>query len=82
MIIRGFDQLCRALSDEMHKMDKVQMREAMADKQSHPYMLSRLFRTYMRAEGNAAKFGYVGVGALVFAEHRMVEFQKRIGCTE
>lgn len=39
--------------------------------------LSRLTRRYFAARDAAAKFGWIGVGEITFAEHRMRVFQRR-----
>jgi len=42
-------------------------------------MLRRYWRVYNRAHANAGKYGYIGVGAISFADARLVKFQQRIG---
>ena len=40
--------------------------------------IRKLNATYIRAQVSAVKYGYVGVGAISYAESRVREYQKRL----
>ncbi len=75
--VSNFGELCRVMYDLTKEKDVSEIKTAMADKTTETYFVSRLMRVYMGAQSRAANFGYIGVGAISFAEARLIDFQRR-----
>lgn len=78
-MIRNFDELCKAMAKCLHGKTPDQVKAEVADRQSETFIISRMVQRYMHAQAAAPTFGLIGVGAISFAEHRLQEFQRRIG---
>lgn len=79
MFIGTHRELCEALIKSIEGKSSEQILAERERRGSEVRFISKLVNTYHRAERNAAKFGFIGVGAISFAQSRMIEFQRRVG---
>ena len=74
-IIRNMDELTDTVSG---RMVKVIRDGGIAVQDPEVLYYTRLMKRYYAAFHAAHKFGFVGVGKVTFAQHRMVQFQERL----
>ena len=76
MIYKTLDDLCRAISDRMRHMpgDKLDAAAWLASDREMQ-RLSVLARVYFKALHNPPD-GVIGVGAITYAENKLVDFQQ------
>lgn len=76
MIYRTLDDLCRAISDRMRRMpgDRLDAAEWLASDREMRH-LSALAQVYFEAKHNPPA-GVIGVGAITYAEKKLVDFQQ------
>ncbi len=81
-MIRDFNQICEVMISKIdeygekygsHENWKEHVKQDM-----HLKFIRKLNATYIRAQVSATKYGYIGVGAISFAEHRLQEYQRRL----
>lgn len=77
----GLTEVHRAIAAIIAPMSLAQVQAACADRTSAVFYLSRLMRRYDSAMRYADRYtDLIGVGAISFAQARMVEFQRRVKC--
>lgn len=58
--------------------DTAELKRLMGIPGTRANLISRAFKLYNRSHEASTKFGYVGVGCITFAEHRVNNFCRRL----
>lgn len=77
-MINNFKEVCVAMCNVVDGKNVDEVKAGMEDRSSNIFLLSRITKRFLDAQRVADKFGYIGVGAISFAEARMRQFQVRL----
>lgn len=76
-MLTDFETLIAALHARMSFLEAQGLPAEVTKQDPGLRYLSRCFRRYFAAEHAAPKYGWIGVGAISFAEHRLEKFERR-----